>query len=147
MKNRVAVALLFFLFLFFISIGDPVVHLGYLIKKIPRLEQPAQAICIRSVLPEDARILFFTRSDGTVDWNGSNFVITRLLYNLVPRMLEYREHSPVDMQEFRWFLAYRMEPEELNVALLDFHLQVLQTCENIAVLGRAPLRERQGRAN
>ena len=137
MKNRVGIALLFLLFVFFVSIDDPMLHLGSLLKRIPKLDQPAESVCIRQVLPEDARILFFSRTDGTVNWNANNFVITRNLYNLAPRIVEYREHSPVDMQEFSWFLAYNLEGDATEQVAHEFHLQVLQTCGNIAVLGRA----------
>ncbi|MDD1749131.1 MAG: hypothetical protein LUO89_04575 [Methanothrix sp.] len=136
MKNRVEISLLILLFVFFISIEDPILHLGYLLKKIPTLEQPAESICIRQVLPEDARILFFSRTDGTVNWNATNFLISRSLYNLVPRMVEYREHSPVDMQEFKWFLAYDLEADAVDQIVREYHLQVLQTCNNMTVLGR-----------
>ncbi len=137
MKNRVEISLLFLLFLFLISIDDPILHLGSLLKRIPKLDLPAQSVCIRQVLPEDARILFFSQTDGTVNWNATNFVITRNLYNLVPRVVEYQEHSPVDMQEYKWFLAYRLEADALNQVVREYHLQVLQTCDNITVLGRA----------
>jgi len=137
MKNRVGISLIFFLFLFFASLGDPIVHLGSLLKRIPNLDPSAQVVCVRKALPDVATILFFSQTDYTVNWNAYNFVFTRDQYYLVPRVLEYREAGPVDMKAYNWYLAYRLDAGAIDQIARENHLQILQTCGNITVLSRA----------
>ena len=125
MKYRVEVGLALFMLLFLLSLGDPVVHIGDLLRRIPEL-------------PADAHALYFSRSDGTLDWNAYNFAATHTQYDLAPRVVEVHPNGSVDLKSFKWLLAYQMDAGSLAQVTAENNLRVVQTCYKIVILARNP---------
>ena len=134
MKYKLEVGLIFFLLLFFISIDNPLVYVGGILRRIPDLQMPANYACIARTVPQTARVLFLSNPDGTVNWNLYNIWIAKAQYQLVPRVLAYTESAPVDLQAYPWFLANGMNPQAIDQMARQNQLQVVQTCDKITVL-------------
>jgi len=138
MKVRVELGLAFFLLLFLISIGDPLVYKGGILRRIPSLEMSAGVQCLTQSLPADARALFFSNSDGTLDWNAYNFMATRTQYELAPRVIAVVTSGRAVMDDYPYLLAYQLDAAALAQISSRYQRQVLQTCGNTTVLGRLP---------
>lgn len=136
MKKRVEIGLILFLLLFFVSIDDPMVHMGDILRRIPKLEKPAQYACIAELISENQAALFFSNPDGTLNWNTYNFQYSRAQYGLVPRVIKYIEAGAVDWDGFQWFLVQGMQPDSIAQTASQHGLSVVQTCNKMTVLAR-----------
>ena len=137
MKYKVEIGLLFFLLLFFVSIGDPILRIGGIMRRVPLLEKQEQYRCMAGLIPENARVLYFSNPDGTLHWNTYNFQFTRIQYELVPRVIQYSDTGRVDLGAYQWFLTQGMEQGQLEEFTQQHQLRVLQTCAKVTVLARS----------
>lgn len=136
MKYKVEIGLVFFLLLFFVSIDDPMVRIGGILRRIPDLEKPEQYRCVAGLVPENAQVLFFSSSDGSLHWNTYNYQFTRAQYELVPRVIYYHETGPVNLEAYQWFLVQGLEPETIELLSQQHQLRIIQTCGKVTVLAR-----------
>lgn len=135
MKYRVELGLVFFLLLFLISIGDPLIHVGALLRRLPSLEKSPKVQCLTQVVPAGARALFLSNIDGTVDWNAYNFIATRTQYDLAPRVVVVVTVGRAVVDQFPYLLAYKMDSDVLAQVSSRYQRPKLQTCDNITVFG------------
>ncbi len=69
-----------------------------------------------------------------MDWNAYNFLFSKAQYELVPRILSYSETTSLDMGEYRWLIALKMEPLAVDQLAKQHGLQIVQTCDNMTIL-------------
>jgi hypothetical protein len=138
MKHKLEVGLIFFLLLFLISINDPLVYIGGLIRRIPDLQTSPQFVCLAKAIPEQAHVLFASHTDGTLDWNAYNFSFSRTMYNLVPRVLAYKESNNFDVRDYAWLITTHLDPSAIDQMAHQYHLEVVQTCGTMTVLKPSP---------
>jgi hypothetical protein len=136
LKNKVEIGLILFLVLFFISIDDPLVYIGGLVRRVPDLQKPAQHACVAKLVPENSKVLFFSNPDGTLHWNTYNIQVTKAQYELVPRIIQYIEGGRVNWDEYSWFLVQGLEAGLVEQTASQHQLRVIQVCGNLTVLGR-----------
>ncbi len=137
MKYRVEAGLICFLLLVLISIGDPMVYVGGLLRRLPNLEPAEEMKCLAQTLPVDARALLFSLPDGTLDWNAHNFILTRLQYQLAPRVIIGIPSGPAAPEKYPYWLAYRLDAQSIAQMSGQTGRAVLQTCAGVTVLGPA----------
>lgn len=137
MKYKLEIGLLCFLALFLFSINDPIIYFGGLIRRIPDLHDPSQYACAAQIIPENTVALFFSNSDGTLDWNTYNYYFSKSLYYLEPRALAYQEYNNFDLNEYQWLLAVHMDAQSVDQMAAKYHLQVVQNCDGLVVLSHA----------
>jgi hypothetical protein len=137
MKYRFEIGLIFFLLLFFISLGDPIVHIGAIRRRIPDLQTPNPYACIVDSVPEATQVLMFSNPDGTLDWHNYDFLLTftKIQYSLVPRVVTFKEVNATGvLGEFKWFLAIGMDNQALESMTRQSGLQAVKSCDKITVL-------------
>jgi hypothetical protein len=135
-KNKIEIGLILFLVLFFISIDDPMVYPGAILRRMPTLEKPAKHVCVAEVIPKDARVLFFSNSDGSLHFNTYNVQYTQAQYELVPRVIQYLEGGRLNWEEYSWFLAIGLEASQIKQTADQHNLRVVQVCDKLTLLGR-----------
>jgi hypothetical protein len=137
MKNKLEVGLIFFLLLFLVSINDPLIYIGGLIRRIPDLQTPQQYVCLANAIPEKSHVLFASNVDGTLNWNTYNFSFSRTMYYLVPRVLAYKESNNFDVSDYSWLITTHIDPPAIDQMARQYHLEVVQTCGTMTVLKSA----------
>jgi hypothetical protein len=94
--------------------------------------------CLKSELPEHAEVLFFSQSDGTLDYSNYTQEYGSAQYELVPRVLVAYRREPVKMEDYTWLIAYNLPAEEFDTISKKHTFDIVVDCEQSAVLRRIP---------
>jgi hypothetical protein len=103
-----------------------------------KTEEKGYYACLSNTLPEDANILFFSQSDGSLDFTKYTEQYISAEYELVPRLLTASRNGPVNIEDYPWVIAFNLTAEELDSILKLNSLEIVQNCDQAVVLRRIP---------
>jgi hypothetical protein len=134
--GRQKIGYLFFLLLISFSIDSVNLDLS-LVKNTIHPHEPNVFACIGKLIPENATVLYFNQSDGTVKFDEYMEKYFYVQYYLVPRIFAVRQ-SPTSKpfeEEFEWYLGEAKDIHALLSSLNpDIKLENVGICENKAIL-------------
>lgn len=129
---------LFLLFIFLSSLEMSKIDIPILFQRQLNIGGDEFYSCIRSALPEDATILLFSQSDGTLDYARYSEQYIHMEYELVPRILVAIRDEQVRLDEYPWLIAFNLSAEGWEAILRQYSFDIVRDCDQTAVMRSIP---------
>jgi hypothetical protein len=139
-QTRIGLALLLIIFVF--SAGNLNINLKTALAKKADYQAPDEYRCLQKNLPADQNALYFSKPDGTLDWDHLSSPYYRAQYYLAPRLVSaiaQDARAKVDFGAYHWFIAQGINQETLGA------LEQTQALKMVAVCGDRTILQRQTR--